>query len=160
MILYHGINMEVREPRIINTNRGLDFGAGFYTTTSLEQAKKWAISKTGRLKTGLPVVSVYEFDSALLNGELDYKEFLGADGEWLDFVCANRKGSYKGPLHDIVCGPIANDRTIIVVNDYLAGAYDTETALLLLKTAKLSNQYTFLTFRSIRHLKFQEVIKC
>lgn len=30
MILYHGSNVEVQNPRIITTNRGLDFGSGFY----------------------------------------------------------------------------------------------------------------------------------
>ena len=34
MILYHGSNVEVRLPRILTTNRSLDFGAGFYTTSS------------------------------------------------------------------------------------------------------------------------------
>lgn len=35
MILHHGSNVEVREPKILNPNRGLDFGHGFYTTTNL-----------------------------------------------------------------------------------------------------------------------------
>jgi len=34
MIVYHGSNVEVKEPRIINPNRTLDFGKGFYTTTN------------------------------------------------------------------------------------------------------------------------------
>ena len=39
MILYHGSNAEVRLPRILTTNRSLDFGAVFYTTSSLNQAE-------------------------------------------------------------------------------------------------------------------------
>ena len=39
MILYHGSNVEVREPKIIVSNRTLDFGAGFYTTSNKEQAE-------------------------------------------------------------------------------------------------------------------------
>ena len=42
MILYHGSNVEVRRPRVLTTNRSLDFGAGFYTTSNLDQAKRWA----------------------------------------------------------------------------------------------------------------------
>ncbi len=38
MILYHGSNVAVREPSIIVSNRALDFGAGFYTTSNLAQA--------------------------------------------------------------------------------------------------------------------------
>ena len=34
MILYHGSNMTVENPRIIEQNRFLDFGSGFYTTTN------------------------------------------------------------------------------------------------------------------------------
>ena len=48
MILYHGSNVEVREPKIIVSNRTLDFGAGFYTTSNKEQAEK--LSKTQTLR--------------------------------------------------------------------------------------------------------------
>lgn len=42
MILYHGSNIEVTKPQIIVSNRALDFGAGFYTTSSEDQAIRWA----------------------------------------------------------------------------------------------------------------------
>ena len=38
MILYHGSNVIVSEPRLIEQNRFLDFGFGFYTTTNKVQA--------------------------------------------------------------------------------------------------------------------------
>jgi hypothetical protein len=41
MLLYHGSNLEVPEPRLINQTRGLDYGAGFYLTTGVEQAKRF-----------------------------------------------------------------------------------------------------------------------
>ena len=50
MILYHGSNLLVNEPKILVTNRMLDFGAGFYTTSSREQAVKWAKTQTIRRK--------------------------------------------------------------------------------------------------------------
>lgn len=34
MILYHGSNVVVSEPKLILQNRFLDFGFGFYTTTN------------------------------------------------------------------------------------------------------------------------------
>lgn len=43
MILYHGSNVEVQKPRIITTNKGLDFGSGFYLTSDIEQATRWSI---------------------------------------------------------------------------------------------------------------------
>ena len=33
MILYHGSNVEVNDPKLIPTKRLLDFGAGFYLTS-------------------------------------------------------------------------------------------------------------------------------
>lgn len=40
MILYHGSNVDVKEPKIIKTKRLLDFGTVFYLTSDFEQAKK------------------------------------------------------------------------------------------------------------------------
>lgn len=37
MILYHGGNVVVSEPRLIHQNRFLDFGSSFYTTTNKTQ---------------------------------------------------------------------------------------------------------------------------
>lgn len=34
MILYHGSNVIVSEPKLVQQNRFLDFGVGFYTTTN------------------------------------------------------------------------------------------------------------------------------
>lgn len=50
MILYHGSNVLVSKPKILVTNRMLDFGAGFYTTSSKEQAMSWAKIQTIRRK--------------------------------------------------------------------------------------------------------------
>ena len=38
MILYHGSNVEVKEPRILEPSHALDFGPGFYTTLNRDQA--------------------------------------------------------------------------------------------------------------------------
>ena len=38
MVLYHGSNMTVSEPKLVEQNRFLDFGYGFYTTTNKKQA--------------------------------------------------------------------------------------------------------------------------
>jgi len=42
MQLYHGTNIRFETPKIITPNRALDFGAGFYTTSDIEQAAMWA----------------------------------------------------------------------------------------------------------------------
>ena len=43
MICYHGSDTIVDIPRILEVKRPLDFGGGFYVTTSEVQAKSWAI---------------------------------------------------------------------------------------------------------------------
>jgi hypothetical protein len=45
MIVYHGSNQVVEQPRLIKQNRYLDFGFGFYTTTNRMQAENFALRK-------------------------------------------------------------------------------------------------------------------
>ena len=66
MKLYHGSNIAVQNPQILASDRKLDFGAGFYLTSSFEQAKRWADLTTERRGTGTPTISVYEFDETKL----------------------------------------------------------------------------------------------
>ena len=42
MKIYHGSLEVVEHPMILQPNRKLDYGEGFYTTTSEKQAKEWA----------------------------------------------------------------------------------------------------------------------
>ena len=58
MIVYHGSNIEVKEPRILKPNRELDFGNGFYTTTNLDQAISFAKRVTRNRGVGIATVSV------------------------------------------------------------------------------------------------------
>ena len=42
MKLYHGSTFKVNQSNLNVLNHKTDFGAGFYTTTDYEQAKKWS----------------------------------------------------------------------------------------------------------------------
>ena len=44
MILYHGSNSIVEQPRIIEPNRTLDYGSGFYCTKDFDLAGEWAVN--------------------------------------------------------------------------------------------------------------------
>ena len=67
MKLYHGSTEVIQYPTILESQRLLDFGKGFYTTTSLEQAQKWAIIKRNRIRDNAKsFVTVYELDENLL----------------------------------------------------------------------------------------------
>ena len=157
MILYHGSNTEVKIPRIIVTNRSLDFGPGFYATSDQNQAVRWAQLQTVRRRSGIPTVTKYDFNESVLT-ELNMLRFKHADAKWLRFVSQNRKGAYTGQKYDIVCGPVANDNTMPVINDYIAGTIDEETALILLKPQKLADQFAFLTQTGLSAIRFLEVL--
>ena len=58
MLLYHGSNIEVSSPQILESDRRLDFGKGFYLTSSYEQAKRWAELTVKRRGSGKESVSV------------------------------------------------------------------------------------------------------
>ena len=67
MELYHGSNTRVEFPRILEQQRLLDFGKGFYVTSSREQAERWAIIKQKRTKTkAKAIVNVYQTSDNLL----------------------------------------------------------------------------------------------
>ena len=46
MKLYHGSNVVVQNPKILEKKRALDFGAGFYCTIIKEQAERHRTSLT------------------------------------------------------------------------------------------------------------------
>ena len=153
MYLYHGSNMKVETPQLILSNRTLDFGSGFYTTSDESQATRWAKLQTKRRKKGEAVLSIYDFDEEQA-AELALLRFEEADQKWLNFVTQNRKNLYNGDKFDIVIGPVANDTTMPVLSDYMAGNISEEVALILLKPQKLANQYAFLAQKGLQCLKY------
>lgn len=153
MILYHGSNMIVEKPRLIEQNRFLDFGYGFYTTTNKVQAINFAEKVVVR-RGGAAILNVYEIDDSIIN-ELDkIKRFNEPGEEWLDFVTAHRNGTYNGEQYDIIIGAVANDDVYRTLQVYSAGLLTKNQALEALKIKKLFNQYVFATNEAIALLKF------
>ncbi|MDD6672786.1 MAG: DUF3990 domain-containing protein [Eubacteriales bacterium] len=158
MILYHGSNLTVENPKIITPNRYLDFGKGFYTTSNFEQAQNFADKVTARKKEGESTVSIYEFDDTKLD-DLSVLSFETADEKWLDFVSDNRNGLVLNEKYDIIYGPVANDdifRTFIL---YTTGVLTKEQTLEALKIKKLYNQYVFTNDNALKHLKFINAVR-
>ena len=75
MILYHGSNLIVSEPKLIQQNRFLDFGFGFYTTTNKAQAISFADKVTKRRKNGQKEVSIYEINENIAFSECSILRF-------------------------------------------------------------------------------------
>lgn len=95
MIVYHGSNVVVAEPKLIKQNRFLDFGFGFYTTTNKDQAIAFAEKVYRRRKSGGKIISVYELDETRAFSECSLLHFTSADEAWMDFVSQNRAVKIK-----------------------------------------------------------------
>jgi len=155
MICYHGSDTVVDLPKILEPKRPLDFGGGFYVTTSQTQAKNWANKVSYRNNSNYKCVNRYDFDLERAEKELEVIRFEKADERWLDFICANRSGKYTGE-YDIVIGPVADDKVYRVVVEYENGDLDRETALKNLKTEGLCNQILFHTEISLNYVKYMD----
>ncbi|MDR1183782.1 MAG: DUF3990 domain-containing protein [Coriobacteriales bacterium] len=159
MKLFHGTNIIIEKPRILIPNRALDFGAGFYLTSDFAQAARWAKLVVLRADSGLPLIHEYCFDMDNLN-KLKTKRFESASREWLDFVCDHRLDIYEGDDFDLVIGPVANDRTMRVIQAYMS-ATDRDlyapVALNDIRADKLSDQYVFRSERALNVLRLLDV---
>jgi hypothetical protein len=152
--LFHGSNQEVWKPRLLEHQRNLDFGPGFYATTNREQAVEFARKVVRRKRFGTPTVSHYHHDESSLSS-LRVLRFEAPDRDWLDFVTCNRNATNDSePLeYDLIIGPVANDDVYAVLLPYFNGIISAEAALVALKVKRLFNQYTFATDEALQTLE-------
>ena len=151
MILYHGSLEIVEHPKILEASRPLDFGQGFYTTTSLQQARRWVrlrMEQTGR-EPG--IINMYEYSPTK---GLKLRRFRSANAAWVDFVHDNRAKLDFEHDYDIVEGPVANDNVYLSFNLYESGIITKAELIRRLKTYKLVDQLLFHTEVSLGTLKF------
>lgn len=154
MILYHGSLEVVANPEIREPNRTLDYGKGFYLTSSYDQAEKWVKSKLkGNLTCGY--VNVYEYDPSL-EASLNVLDFPIASDEWVDFVMANRTNKDFEHNFDIVKGSVANDNVYAAFAIYESGLFSKEQLIVELKTYKLVNQILLHTDKALPTIKYIE----
>lgn len=151
--LYHGSNVAVDMPKILPNLRALDFGCGFYLTSSYAQAERWARLIFKRRQAGQPIVNIYSFDDELSTA-LNVLQFKDANADWLEFVVNNRKALQVFD-YDIVVGPVANDATLPVIDDYMDGRYTQEEAVRRLLPQNLTDQYAFCSEVSLGYLTYQ-----
>lgn len=155
MKLYHGSLELVKTPEIRESNHTLDYGKGFYATTSIEQAENWVRRRTREMKVSHGYVNVYEFDESALR-KVKSLMFYQPTDDWVDFVHQNR--TVKGFQHDyaIVYGPVANDRVYAAFALYEGGVLSKQELIRELKTYKLVDQYLFHTSLALQYLSFIE----
>lgn len=158
MKLYHGSLVTVKKPSVLKGRNTVDFGKGFYTTTSFEQAQKWADLKRKRSGVSRAVVSVYEAPDDLLNGRYATLNFTGPTKDWLDFVVKNRKGQGDGH-YDLTMGPVANDQLYATIRLYEQGVVTAAAAIDMLKAHVLFDQLAFHNQAAANELAFIEAVE-
>ena len=156
MILYHGSTTPVERPEIRESESFLDFGTGFYTTASFEQAERWAKIKKRRMNSEKCYVSVYEFDFESAKQNTEIYRFENADLEWLNFVVGNRRGEELAKADDMHIGPVADDNVYRSIRLFETGVLDAEETLKRLRTEVLHDQWAFRTGKMLSFLTFIE----
>jgi hypothetical protein len=151
MTLYHGSLEIVEKPQILQANRPLDFGTGFYTTTSLQQARRWVKLRMEQSQASVGFINIYEYSP---KRDLRTRLFRSANEAWVDFVHANRTIQDYNHDYDIVTGPVANDNVYLSFNLYESGIITKRELIRRLKTYKLVDQLLFHTERSLDTLKY------
>ncbi|MDR3284382.1 MAG: DUF3990 domain-containing protein [Treponema sp.] len=159
MHIFHGSDVPVACPQILSSNRLLDFGPGFYTTSSRDQAWRWAQRVGERNKTRKKVVSSYEFDFEQAKENLALIEFPVTDIRWLDFVTSCRSGVNPAVYYDIATGPIANDTVYTTIQLYETGVLSAEETIRRLKVVETGNQILFHTEKALTYCTFVDYLE-
>ncbi len=143
MRVFHGSIAVVKEPLANVGRRNLDFGQGFYVTDLEEQAISWAARP---FNAGKPqILNIYEFDNEQVSSSgFKVLHFEKYDGDWLDFVVANRRGMMLWKDYDMVEGGIANDDVFNTIELYLSELIPKEEAMKRLQYEQPNNQICIL----------------
>ena len=161
MKLYHGSNQTIKHPDPAFSKRSkMDFGRGFYTTTSEEQARRFTHLVLSRNKgNGTKTISIYDLDISAFSN-LKVKDFQDKIDEWFDYVEKNRRHHDQPNCdYDIVIGPVADDNIQETFLLYEAEVIDKKEAIKRLKLEVLEDQIVFKSEISITYLRFLESVE-
>lgn len=145
MIVYHGSNVEVSVPRVLQNGFYKDFGYGFYCTSYEKQAKRWAMTRKG-----VSVVNQYEYTPRDGLKILKFPEMTDA---WLDFVVDCRRGVEH--TYDIVEGPMADDQIWNYVEGFIEGRIPRDAFWGLVRFNYPTHQVVFCTEKALETLSFK-----
>ncbi len=163
MKLYHGGLVEIKVPRIIVGDHIGDFGVGFYTTTSIQQARRFVKTKCDCEQRTSGIVSIFDVrDDFLQSPDLHVRVFKKADEDWARFVEANRRNPNYEHDFDLIFGPVANDQVYASFALYESDLIDFAELINRLKVRKRTDQVLFHTEKALSLLKYagSEVVQC
>ena len=158
-VLYHGSYCEVKEPDLAKCAKRKDFGQGFYTGESYEQAISFV--------SGFEHSSVYyiRFNDTSLKCKR-YK----VDQEWMMTIAYYRGGAldeYKEHPTikmlaeqsrdcDYIIAPIADNRMFQIINSFINGEITDEQCKHCLAATNLGMQYIFISEKAVSQAKLIE----
>lgn len=174
ILLYHGSYSEISSIDLSCSRRSLDFGKGFYLTSSYEQALNYIPSAVKKNIRRRKLPSDFQIDDGRLSvfrfhltEELAIHYFETANLDWLHFIAANRDDSlFQNFLEqfrafDIIGGKVADDSTAATLNAYITGEYGTPGSsntdnftVNQLLPDRLTDQFCFRTPQSLKSLEF------
>jgi len=144
-VLFHGSNVIVEKPQILQNGFYKDFGYGFYCTRVEKQAKRCALAKRRN-----HIVNEYLYDE---NIKLKVKRFAEMSEEWLRFVVECRRGVKHD--YDIVEGAMADDTIWDYIEDYMADKISKAAFWELVKFKYPTHQIVFCTEDALRTLEYE-----
>lgn len=158
LIIYHGSDNIINNPRNDGGRKFSDFGKGFYATTNIEMAKSWA----ARRRDKPAYVNKYIINVEGLNSLT-----FDLDIHWLLFIAYNRglilNKEVKDILdkkyadiseYDVIIGPTADDRMFDTLNLFFNNNITMDHCLQALNSMDLDVQYNIKTYTGIQSITF------
>lgn len=153
--LYHGSHKGIKGEIQADLSRELcDFGKGFYTGDKPEQAKTLIVDdKTGvyyALKVDTANLKIYKFKD-----NIEWALYVGVNRGHLNANKYNQLANFVKFInsHDIVVGPIADDRLMFIYAEFINGNITDKALINCLQFVKLGNQYVFKNNKACQHIK-------
>lgn len=158
-LLFHGSKGEIKGDIDVNFGRGNnDFGKGFYTGESYEQAVSFISTYDD------PSVYFMSFDDS----DLKCKRY-SVDREWMMTIAYYRESLDEYENHplikkiiaesrdcDYIVAPIADNKMFETINEFIEGNLTDEQCKHCLAATNLGMQYVFLTEKAASKLKIVE----
>lgn len=168
MTFYHATNMLIERIDLKKSRNRVDFGKGFYLTDKFGTAREWAIRKVELEGEGVPTVLCYKINPDVY--KLDGLRFANTpELEWLEFICSNRTIKHvdspgtpiqKEPRHDFnwISGPIADDKVVDVVAEYMRGEVTIDVAIRRLRVLPQTYQLSLHTSEALSFVDEDDVL--
>ncbi|MGL4848341.1 MAG: DUF3990 domain-containing protein [Clostridium sp.] len=163
LIIYHGSDKKIDNPRYDGGRKFSDFGIGFYATTNIEMAKSWSTRKVDKEA----LVNKY-----ILNTERLESLTFDLDINWILFIAYNRglidneelrkylEEKYKDlNKYDVILGPTADDRMFDTMNMFFENTITLDHCIQSLNSMDLDIQYNLRSKKAIEAIKFIESIE-